>query len=499
MRRHKPLIKLGIVGLALMVTLLYLGIPTLWQRLSTGPIDLHQLYSRSAQYHGPDRNPVILIPGMVGSALTSTNQEIHWGQFNLSFDLEQLALPLQPGMASAPLESNRVLESLRLNLFGLTFEQETYRQILYALGSIGGYRDATVGMFRGVDYGDDHFTCFQFPYDWRQDNVTNAQRLHAFVVEKHDYLRQEYRRLYGIEDADVKFDIVTHSMGGLLTRYFLRYGDQDLPSDGTLPNLTWAGARYINRAIIIATPNGGSLDALTNLTYGTSAKPINALSQPILGFASWAGRLGIGPVDPPANAAVFSTFPSLYQLIPRARFRPVVQVKESGAEDLVLDPFDSNVWQQMGWGLLASQAAPTLKRLLPTVSNEAERYQIALSYLSDQLVRARHFLQALDQPATAPSSLQLHLIAGDGIPTPTTLKVKSDGTLLHVEMGPGDGNVLRRSAVLDERTEQDWEPYLRSPIDWQRVTFYVRNHVELVQDPSLINNLLFTLLEENRA
>ena len=85
-----------------------------------------------------------------------------------------------------------------------------------------------------------HFTCFQFAYDWRKDNIENAARLHALLREKQAYIREKYRERYGINQAEAKFDVVAHSMGGLLTRYFLRYGDQDLPDDGSLAELNWA-------------------------------------------------------------------------------------------------------------------------------------------------------------------------------------------------------------------------------------------------------------------
>jgi triacylglycerol esterase/lipase EstA (alpha/beta hydrolase family) len=56
---------------------------------------------------------------------------------------------------------------------------------------------------------------------------------------------------FGIKDHDVKFDIVAHSMGGLVARYYLRYGTQDLPPDGSLPELTWAGAQYVDNLIMV--------------------------------------------------------------------------------------------------------------------------------------------------------------------------------------------------------------------------------------------------------
>ena len=37
--------------------------------------------------------------------------------------------------------------------------------------------------------------------------------------------------------------------------------------------------------------------------------------------------------------------------------------------------------------------------------------------------------------------------------------------------GPGDGRVLRTSALLDERAGSPWRAYVRSPVPWDNVLF----------------------------
>ena len=126
-----------------------------------------------------------------------------------------------------------VLENLDVNLAGFPISIQAYAGILSTLGA-GGYRDETLGL-NSIDYGTDHFTCFQFDYDWRQDIPANAARLKTFIDERRNDVQASYKRDYGIENAEVKFDLVAHSMGAVLARYFTRYGATDLASADAMP------------------------------------------------------------------------------------------------------------------------------------------------------------------------------------------------------------------------------------------------------------------------
>jgi hypothetical protein len=444
--------------------------------------DIGGIYSRSAQSHGPDRNPVIVIPGLTGSNLIEgATGRVVWGTFGGDFaqpqkpaDARLIALPMRQGASLRDLEDDvrpdGVLDRLRVKILGIPINLRTYFYILGALG-VGGYRDESLALSDEVDWGDEHFTCFQFDYDWRRDNVENAQRLHRFIEEKRAYVQVETRRRYGVDIPDLKFDVVSHSMGGLLLRYYLRYGAADLPEDGSLPEVTWAGAANVERAVLVATPNAGTIESLVQLVEGKNYGPFASYSPTLLG-----------------------TFPSGYQMLPRGRHGLVLQDDEP-----ITDLFDPALWRRMGWGLASPEAEEMISWLLPDEPDPIARRRVAFDHQEKALKRARRFTAALDQPAEKPDGLSLYLVAGDAIPTPRRAAVESETKKpTIVAVGPGDGKVLRSSALMDERMDGSWSPYLRSPVDWRSVMFLPQGHLELTKGAVFTDNLLFWLLEEPR-
>ena len=449
-----------------------------------GP-DLSVLYNKSARYHNPDRNPIIVIPGILGSRLSYTPKgSVAWGAFESGAadpsdpdGARIIALPIgKQNKLSEMLddvEPTGVLEKLRLTLGGISLNIQAYAGILNTLGA-GGYRDESLGMAGEVDYGDNHFTCFQFAYDWRRDNIENARLLHDFIQKKRDYVRQQYKQRFSIDKKDIKFDIAAHSMGGLITRYFLMYGAQDLPDDGSLPELNWSGAKLVERVILVGTPNSGSASTFLNLIQGEQLAPLL-------------------PYYPPA---LLGTFPSVYQLLPRPRHKAVVW---DGDNQQPIDFFDAEVWERMGWGLLSPKQQPVLKILMPEISDESERIKQAQHYLHLVLARAKHFQQALDRPAITPKGLSLFLVAGDATDTIRTISINStDGSQEILATGFGDETVLRASTLADERMTGDWKPQVQSPIDFRTIFFLPYNHLELTQNKIFRDNVLFWLLDDQR-
>ncbi len=443
--------------------------------------NLGGLYNKSASFHDERRNPIILIPGILGSNLIDrASGRIVWGSFTGDWanpstpeGARLLAVDMEDdGAAHDSVVPDGVLDRLKLKVLGLPFQVKAYYQILDALG-VGGYKDDSADI-NNIDYGSDHFTCFQFAYDWRLDNVENAARLDAFIREKRAYVQAEYEKRYAIKDYDVKFDIVAHSMGGLLTRYYLRYGAEDLPADGSTPAITWAGSRFVEQVIFVAPPNAGSLESLEYLVEGRK----------------------FGLTIPRFPAAVIGTMPSVYQTLPRSRHGVL---EEGDTHAPIGDLLDPDFWVQMKWGLADPDQDEVIAWLLPDVSDLAERHRLVLDYLRRNLMRARQFMAALDTPAVPPRDLHLHLMAGDAIPTPARMAVdRKTGRLRTIENGPGDGTVLRSSALMDERVGSLWTPTLQSPIKWAQVHFLFTDHLEITRDPAFTDNILYLLLERPR-
>ncbi len=445
--------------------------------------DLGSLYTELAQQEDPYRNPIIVIPGILGSRLVDQDTgAVAWGAFGLGQvdpsspqGARSIALPMARGQSLRELHDNvkpdGALDRVVVNFVGFPVELNAYYNILRTLG-VGGYRDQGLGEAGVVNYGERHFTCFQFAYDWRRDIVESAQALDRFIKEKRAYVQREIETRFGLTNHEIKFNLVAHSMGGLVARYYLRYGAADLPADGSLPALTWEGARHVEHLVMIGTPNAGSVDTITDVVEGM---------RPAFLF-------------PKYPAAVLGSMPSVYQLLPRSRHRPLLDPHGNPVEDI----FDPDLWERNRWGLADPGQEEVVAMLLPDVNDRQERRDIARDHQRKALARAKQFTEALDVPADPPQSLHLFLVAGDAAETTKTLQFDAPGTLEAVETGPGDGTVLRSSALMDERRARTAETRLVSPIQWTQVLFLFSDHLELTEDPAFTDNILYFLLESPR-
>lgn len=441
--------------------------------------DIGGLYNQAAQDHGPDRNPIILIPGILGSKLVDDETgKVVWGAFSNDAahpgkpsDARSLALPMRLVDPLSDLKdstrSDGALDHLKISLWLTTVQPKAYAQLIATLGG-GGYRDEALGLSGAIDYGNDHYTCFQFDYDWRRSCAENARLLSAFIADKKIYVEEQRRKRLGSNAKPVRFDVVAHSMGGLIARYYLRYGSQRLPQNGSSPKLNWEGAKEVEKLILVATPNAGSVDSLMNLNEG--------MNWPFL-----------ADYDP----AILGTMPSIYELLPRSRHR-VVRDENTGKAIEFLEP---EIWEKYQWGMLAKEQSSNLARLLPEVTDEKQRLLIARDHIRKSLSNAGRFHAALDRPAKVPEGTKISLFAGDSVATLSELRF-SNGKLSVSKKEAGDGTVARYSALMDERKGRGYTSQLASPIDWDNVTFLFKSHLGLTKDPVFADNLLYRLLEK---
>ena len=265
-----------VTRMALALGLLWLGLILAWRVFS--PMhkpDFERLYQRTATQ--AQANPVILIPGVFGSRLRDrvTGEELWPGNaWRVAFsDYGDLALQMNEA-------GNKALPS-RLIPTGIaeqTLQQDFYRPILQTLTQYGRYQRVTPGM----PLQDPHERrLYVFAYDWRLDIVDNVRALDALIhAIQHDY-----------GHAHQQVDIVAHSMGGLIARYYLRHGTEDV-LNGTAEHVTMAGADKVNKLILLGTPNFGSVSSLHAFIAGE--------------------RVGGRTLSP----LTLATFPSGYQLFP---------------------------------------------------------------------------------------------------------------------------------------------------------------------------------------
>jgi pimeloyl-ACP methyl ester carboxylesterase len=468
------------MGVALIAAALFFALLGCTTKLQSP--DLGGIYNELIQADDPGRNPLIIVPGILGSKLKDLDSNtVVWGAFGPGSvnprnteGAQLIALPMGVGVPLADLrdrvEPDGVLDQVKVRFAGMDLRLKAYFYMLSTFGA--AYRDSGLGESGAVDYGDKHYTCFQFAYDWRRDIVESARLLHTFIVNQRAYVQAATEERYGIKNLDVKFDIIAHSMGGLVVRYYLRYGSADLPADGSLPPLTWEGARYIENVVMVGTPNAGSVDTVTLLLEGEKFAPM------------------FGKYEP----AILGTMPAVYQLLPRSRHGTVIN---ASAEELIEDIHDPALWERMGWGLADPRQDAVLQMLLPDVQDPAVRRRIALDHQGKALQRAKHVAAALDIGASPPAGLSLYLIAGDAVPTEAVVAVDK-GTTKVVKNAPGDGTVLRSSALMDESVGTEFVGRLNSPIDWSGVHFLFKDHLGLTKDPGFSDNVLYFLFEKPR-
>lgn len=447
---------------------------------------LPEIYNQAAQSH--IRNPVVMIHGMGGSMLVDEEKDqIVWGAFsgtgsnpNSAEGIRQLALPMQKADTEKftpadvanlqdSIHSTGPLQKIRLDVLGMAFSVDVYRQILQTLG-IGGFRDQVIQPGQ-IDYGTEHYTCFTFFYDWRKDIVENSRRLDKFLSETAEYVAAEDEK-QGIRRKQVRFDLVAHSYGGLIARYYLRYGADDVCTSDDPPGVDWKGGRNISRLILVGAPNTGATEAFQSLLKGWKY--------------SW--------LMPRFQPALIATFPSVYQLMPRPRHRIF---KDDSGSTVEVDLYDVDFWQKNNWGIFSAGQEKYLGYLLPDAESPRAA---ARTYVRAALIRARRVHKALEVKPESDCPAEIYLFTSNTVPTrnrveltgaPGSYKAVFEDKNLYA---PGDGTVTTASALGDERQGRAWKPWVRTNIPFNGIYMMKGDHLEITSSPRFTNNLLHILL-----
>jgi len=447
------------------------------------------------------KRPVIVIPGVLGSRIVNRRTgEVVWPSVFRS-DVDGLSLPTTPDLANNrdDLVAARIIEAAKL---GGNFGPEVYvyHHLIRALEEYGGYRE---GDWDNPPDGGDRDTFYVFPYDWRRDNVESARLL----VKRVEALKLKLGR------PDLRFNVVAHSMGGLVARYAAMYGDRDLPPAGVEPRPDWAGAGFVNKIFMFGTPNGGSMEALSVLLEGYS------VTEGLRRRVRLLNKLTREDV---------MTAPSIFQLLPhpgRARFL------DRDLRPLSVDLYDPAVWRRYGWtaandaafreayarGVVRDEEAPNGHGTLAELD----------AYFDAVLERARRFHEALDAPAPAradaPEAAPVRLFAFGGdceetLAAPVLLRDEKAGRWLTLTRpkslrgsdgrrfsraeivgamyAPGDGRVTRDSLMgLGLKGARASDLYQTSlPVAY--AVFACDLHSELQNNRTLQDNALTLLVNE---
>jgi pimeloyl-ACP methyl ester carboxylesterase len=439
------------------------------------------------------KRPVIIIPGILGSELVnSETKERVW--LNLSdAKTDGLSLPISPNLAQNrdKLVASQILERARISSF--LPEVKIYESLIQALENYGGY---TKGNWENPDTtngGADKY--YVFAYDWRRDNVENARLLIRKIAE----LKKK------IGSADLRFNVIAHSMGGLIARYAAMYGDADLPSDGAKPMPNWNGAKQFNKIFLFGVPNEGSM-----ATFGTLLK----------GYSLGGLKIGV------LNREVAITSPAVFQLLPHQN---TAHFYDENLELTSVDLYNPETWKKYGWSAYADKkflnkfaGQPDAKDAKGKKSEFADVTLEDLDkYFAVVLARAKSFQDALDAATNIPSSLAFFTFGSDcdetqdgvilqknsktnawqTIFTPKDYKT-SNGKLITAAtaqaklLAPGDTLVTRRSLIAETIFEQNYRNAIPQRNLPATATFFCELHNDLPNNQIIQDNFLTLLMQE---
>jgi pimeloyl-ACP methyl ester carboxylesterase len=416
-----------------------------------------------------DQPPLILIPGAFGSSLRErrTGSEI-WPVSNarlLFGNYRELELPIDAATLEPDADSAEAYAVFREGL-----GRDFYGQVIDTLERVGDYQRCRKG-----PPPQDRAACnlYNFVYDFRLDNVRAARGLAELI--------QQVRADHG--DPGLKVDILAHSNGGMVARYFVRHGTRDLPPSGAIEP-TYEGAAAVRRLLLVGTPNLGTMQPVLSLLRGE--------------------EVGLRRIPP----EVIATAPGVTQMLPH----PVVPwLVDLRGRNIDADLYDIDTWRDRQWSLFDPLIA---ERTIATHGGGAagKRYLETLrEFLARNLGTGRRFA---DSFCTCPDTRDVPtwVFGGDCEPTLARLVVEDAhgrlqarervGDILAPAPGvdyeklmhePGD-TIVTRSSLLGRRTLDVAVP--RAAEESLRIAhtvFLCEKHQQLTGNATLQDNLLHAL------
>ena len=427
---------------------------------SCNPNVLAATYSMKAKEI--EKYPVVFIPGLTGSILKErdTGRTV-WGR-DCGGLINKLPLPIDAKI----LRDNRddLVPTHPVGRFSCLpgiLEMEIYDGTLENLTKTCGYT---------IDR-----SLFPFSYDWRRDLVEAAQQLHTTI----ERVKQE------LGNSDIRVNLLCHSAGGLIARYYIKYGPLDVLDKEPMPLPTYAGSKNIDKVILVATPNRGLTETFKLLHEGLCIPPIACADKDML-----------------------FTMPSLYQLLP---FDGTSVFMNSKGELLEIDIYEPVNWEKYGWSVFSPARQKDIRRRFQlrygrdTWRSHYERHiEKERRFLKEVLRRAKRFHQALWQGDLNEEKKNTNyvIIGSNCIPTCRYAVLKespsgwetrfraNESWIKDKIYGLGDGLVTTESLLGIRDTH-------RFPSRYE--IFAVGRHESLTQNPTVMNNILYALFNKRQA
>ena len=417
--------------------------------------------------------PLIVIPGAFGSRLRrrSDGEEI-WPRSNLSLlfsSYPDIELQIDPTTLEPVTDDVEAFDIFRHGL-----GQDFYGAVLRTLEDVGGYHRRVAG--DPIESPVPGRSFYIYLYDWRLDNVAAVQGLHDLI--------EQVARDYG--DSGLQVDVLAHSNGGLMARYYARYATADVLSDESVnqrlpkPNSHVSGR--IRRLLLVGTPNLGSM-------------------QPVLSHVR-GEEMGFRHIP----ADVVATCSGAPQLMPHPAQHWLVNLH---GDSIDLDVYDIETWRELGWSIYSAASRGRMLRRCGNRRAADVHMEVLEAYLSRHLKRGRRFLECLSVPSR-PDEPRPFVFGGDCAPTVARLVLDRQGARYHgyeradlipnplpgidyqsLINEPGDG-VVTRSSLMGRPPAA--ENARIQNLEIAHSTFLCEAHQFLTGNLSFQDNLLFTLL-----